>query len=98
MCIKVEMHRNVVWFVKHECSAKERDAFYECLDRVRGDPIGLSEAITEPALSRYMLRFFRFERCIAIFETNRARDRIRVRECQRLLPRDEGKQEPNVHP
>lgn len=91
MRIKVELHRDVVWFVKHECSSEERAAFYECLDRVRGDPIGHSEAIADPRLSRYMLRFFRFERCVAIFETNRARDRIRVRECRRLLPRDEGK-------
>lgn len=91
MFIEVEIHRNVLLFLKHECSSEERAAFYECLDRVRGDPIGLSEAITKPALSRYMLRFFRFAGCIAIFETNRARDRIRVRECQRLLPRDEGK-------
>lgn len=91
MFIEVEIHRNVLFFLKYECSSEERAAFNECLGRVRGDLIGLSEAITDPTLSRYMLRFFRFARCIAIFETNRARDRIRVRKCQRLLPRDEGK-------
>lgn len=101
MRIKVELHREVIWFIRHEAGVTEVRAFYEQLWKVSTDPISLiehSEAAHQPEKSRYMLRFFRFERCIAIFETNRARDRIRVRECRRLLPRDEGKQKPNVHP
>lgn len=101
MRIKVELHREVTWFIRQEAGVTEVRAFYEQLWKVSADPVSLiehSEAAHQPKKSRYMLRFFRFERCIAIFETNRARDRIRVRECQRLLPRDEGKQKPNVHP
>ena len=84
---KMELHREVAWFVRHQCNDKEVDAFYEALDRVRDDPIGASEAMADADLSRYMLRFFRFENCIAIFETNRSRDRLRVRQCRRLPPK-----------
>ena len=100
MRIKVELHREVIWFIRHEATVTEVRAFYEQLWKLSADPVSLiehSEAAHQPKKSRYMLRFFRFESCIAIFETNRARDRIRVRECQRLLPREAGKQEPNVH-
>ncbi|MCH7592340.1 MAG: hypothetical protein IH989_06140 [Planctomycetes bacterium] len=90
MRIKVELHREVVGFVRHDADESEIKAFYEALDRLAADPVALienSEPVRRPGVSRYMLRFFRFGRCIAIFETNRARDRIRVRECQRIPPK-----------
>ena len=90
MRIKVDLHRDVVWFIRHKCNREEQDAFYRELERVRADPVALiehSEAIRDPEISRYMLRFFRFAECMAIFETNRKRDRIRVRQCRRISPR-----------
>ena len=86
MRIKVELHREVVRFIRHEASAGEVEAFYQQLERLTADPAVLienSEAIHDPQASRYMLRFFRFMDCMAIVETNRARDRIFVRQCQR---------------
>lgn len=88
MRIKVELHREVVWHIKHEFTAEERGGFYEQLERLRSDPVALienSEAIHDPEADRYMLRFFRFRDWIAIFEMNRARDRILVRQCRRLV-------------
>lgn len=100
MRIKVELHRTVLWFLRHEASTGEIEVFYQRLGQLTTDPVALiehSEAIHDPEASRYMLRFFRFEGCIAVFETNRARDRILVRQCQRLpqqrpgnRPRDDG--------
>lgn len=90
MRIKVELHREVVHFVRHEADDGEIKAFYEALDRLAADAVALiehSEPVRRPGISRYMLRFFRFGRCIAIFETNRARDRIRVRLCERVPPK-----------
>ena len=87
MRIKVELQREVVWFLKRECTTEERNAFYQQLEKLRSDPVALienSEAIHCPQQSRYMLRFFRFERCMAVFEMNRGRDRIRVRQCRRI--------------
>lgn len=95
MRIKVELHRQVVRFVRHDANEDEANAFHEALHRLAADPVALienSEPLNCPGVSRYMLRFFRFGRCIAIFETNRARDRIRVRECQRIPPKRRGKQ------
>ena len=87
MRIKVELDREVLWFVRRQCSKAEQDAFYAALDRVFADPVAMirgSEGHYDPELSRYMERFFRFGDCIAIFETNRGRDRARVRKCQRV--------------
>ena len=92
MRIKVELHRDVVWFVRHRCNDDEVDAFYEKLEKLRAEPIENSEAVSDRRLSRYMLRFFRFKQNIAIFEYNPARNRIRIRKCRRLRPqpRDRG--------
>ncbi len=90
MRIRVELHRHVVWYIKHECTAEERGAFYEELEKLRADPVALidkSEAIYDPQASRYMLRFFRFKENIAIFETNRTREQIFVRQCRRFAPK-----------
>ena len=83
---KVGLHREAIWFLRHSAKQEEREAFYAQLGRVRQSAPALienSEAIHDPKLSRYMLRFFRFANCIAVFETNRERTLIRVRACQR---------------
>lgn len=90
MRIKVELHRDARWALKRECTEEERKAFYEQLEKLRSSPVALienSEPIHDPEASRYMLRFFRFEDWIAIFQTSRLRDRILVRQCQRVPPK-----------
>ncbi len=85
--LDVQLHRDVEFFLKFRCTKEEANAFFQTLNGVRSssvEAISHSEAIHDPEASRYMLRFFRFEGCIAVFETNRARDRILVRQCQRL--------------
>jgi hypothetical protein len=84
MHFKVELHRDVVWHIRHRCDRDEVDAFYEGLERLRSDPIENSEAIADPELSRYMLRFFRFKGNLAIFELDPGRNRVVIRQCRRL--------------
>lgn len=82
----MELHPDVVWFIKHRCNRDEVDAFYRQLEALRREPIRNSEAIAEPRLSRYMLRFFRFTTSLAVFHYDAAKDRIRVLECRRVKP------------
>ena len=89
MRVKVELHREVVRFIRHHCSDDEVDAFYERLESIRTEPIEHSEPVADPRLSRYMLRFFRFGRNMAIFQYRPATGRpptgrIIVRQCRRL--------------
>ena len=87
MRIKVELRREVIWFLRHSANQEEREAFTAQLNRLREDASALienSEPRRDPKVSRYMLRFFRFANCIAVFETNRERTLIRVRACQRV--------------
>ena len=84
MVRKVELHRRVLWFVKYRCTPAEQDAFWDRLRRVVADPLRNSEHRSDPRLSRYMLRMFRFAGCLAIFEYKPAADRIKVLECRRL--------------
>ena len=94
MYFKVELHRDVVWFLRHECTDAGREAFSERLKELRSDPIGTSEALADPQMSRYMLRFFRFGGNLAIFEFDRARERIRVRQCRKLCRKRKAPEEP----
>ncbi len=87
MRIKVELHRDVVWFLRQRCTDGEVDAFYDMLERLRTEPIANSEAVADPQLSRYMLRFCRFKQNLAIFRYDASRDRIRVLECRRRQPK-----------
>lgn len=87
MRIKVELHREVRWFLKRECTAEECAAFYEQLESICSDPISLianSEPVHDPGASRYMMRAFRFADNLAVFQMNRSRDRILIRQCQRV--------------
>ena len=96
MRLRADLHRDVVWYIRRRCSAAEVDAFYGHLEEVRTKPIANSEAVADPGLSRYMLRFFRFADCIAIFQYRPAEDRIIVRQCRRIRPRRRKK--PNAGP
>ncbi len=87
MRIKVELHAEVVWFIRHRCNDSEVDAFYEQLEKLRSEPIENSEPMADPDLSAYMLRFFRFRLNLALFEYDPARNRIRVLECRRIPPK-----------
>lgn len=98
MHVKVELHRDVVWFVRRRCNDDEVKAFYEQLERVRTDPIENSEATVDPDLSRYMLRFFRFKENIAVFEFDPGRDRVVIRQCRRLRGKPKRRGDPKEGP
>ena len=86
------MHRDVVWLIRRHCTDQEVDAFYDGLEKLQREPIENSEATRDPRLSRYMLRFFRFGRNIAVFEYDPGKNRIRVLQCRKLRakPRQRG--------
>ncbi|MEE9295414.1 MAG: hypothetical protein V3W34_10695 [Phycisphaerae bacterium] len=92
MPIKVELHPDVEWFLRHRCNENEVDAFYERLEAIRTAPIQNSEALVDPKISQYVLRGFRFGVNIAAFEYDAAMNRIRVLVCRTSLPRKRGKQ------
>jgi hypothetical protein len=87
MLLKVDLHPDVVWFVQQRCTGAEQQAFYAALQATRTEPVGSSEAILDPGLSRYMLRFFRFANCLAVFHYDPARGSIKVLECRRMQPK-----------
>jgi len=82
MRIKVELRREVVRYVRHQCSLGERTEFFEQLERIKLDPITNSEATVDLELSRYILRFFRFGQKIAVFQFDPANDRVVIRLCR----------------
>jgi hypothetical protein len=83
MRFKVELHKDVVRFLKRECPVEAVAEFQRALERLRSDPIGLSEAVSDPKVSRYILRYFRFANYIALFEFDPHKDRIIVRICRK---------------
>ena len=90
MRVEAVLHPNVAWDLKHRFTRAEVDEFYEQLHLVRRGPLRHSEPITEPAKSRYMLRFFRFGKGIekiAVFEYDIARSCITVLKCRLSRPR-----------
>jgi hypothetical protein len=90
MRIKVELHPAVVKFIRRDCNERERDAFYEMLERLRQEPIKNSEFIYDPRLSRHALRFARFGMYMAIFQYDIAKQKIRVRICRKAQQALEG--------
>lgn len=84
---KVELHSDVVWFVRHRCTEREKGKFYAVLEAVRNEPIANSEAIIDPRIRPHVLRSFRFGTNIAVFEWDPAKNRIRVLECRKSRPR-----------
>lgn len=94
MRTKVELHPDVVWFVRRQCSEAEPGSFYGELEKVRRDPIENSEHFRDPNLSRYMLRCFRFARIMAVFKHYPAKNLIRVLECRRIRPKQRRRENP----
>ena len=71
-------------------SEDERDSFVARVEQVRAEPIKRSEGLHDPAISKYMLRFFRFgsnDRWLAVFAFDAHKNRIRVIECRLSRPR-----------
>ncbi|HRX85070.1 MAG TPA: hypothetical protein P5572_08635 [Phycisphaerae bacterium] len=88
MRCKVELRDKAASFLRHNCTDAEVNAFYETLQRVRADPFEYSVALSDPSVSRYMLRCFRFGVTgMAVIQFNPARELVRVIECRRLPPR-----------
>jgi len=85
MAIKMELHPDVDYYVKHRCNQEEQTKFFKQLGLIRTEPVRHSEATVDAKLSRYVLRFFRFGDNIAIFEFDAGHSRVRVLECHRLL-------------
>lgn len=106
MPAEVELHPDVVSFVRYRCSREEQDEFRKKLIWIRAKPIARSELYAESKKWRFALRCFRFGRGvekIAIFacDTTRERTRIRVLECRLGKPRrlrDEAKPDESSAP
>lgn len=86
MRFKVELRKEAVWFIKHECSAGDRAAFFDELEKQKSDPISNSEPSYDPTIKRYMLRQFPFGPHWAIFEIQPAAEKIIVRACKKRRP------------
>lgn len=84
MRFKVELHKEVGRYIRQECLEPDRREFYAGLERIRTDPIANSEALAETEISRYVLRYFRFGRHIAIFQFDPLRDGVIVQVCRRF--------------
>jgi hypothetical protein len=83
MRFKVELRKEVVQYLRRECHDAERREFYQRLEAFRSDPLTDTEPTVDVRLSRYVLRFFRFGRHLAVFQWDAARELIVVRECRR---------------
>lgn len=94
----VELHPEVVSFLKRRCTYAERTAFYLKLEEVRQQPIENSEPTRDEKLSRFMLRFFRFAGIMAVFKFDPARNRLRVYQCRRITPGRRRNDEPRDDP
>ena len=79
----VEFDPDVVWLIRHVLSPSERDDFHDALDAIRAEPIGRSEAIQDPRLSPYMLRYVEFVGWMIVFEYAPAEGKIRILECRK---------------
>ena len=84
MSFRLELDRDVVWFIRHVCSPDEVQQFYDWLNRLRNDPFTDTESCTDRTLSRYALRLFRFGRNIGVFRIDLSKETIRVRQCRRF--------------
>ena len=89
MCVKVELHSEVLMYLR-ELPEADRDDFVVRLNRVREAPIKRSTRHTDIEIRRHDLRRFEFGRGVArtaIFEFDRIESRIRVLRCRFLRPR-----------
>ena len=89
--LKVDMHKEVLRFLRHECSAADRESFQKGLEAVRTLPIESSGPYHDPEIRPHMLRYFRFGQNRAIFEYHPAKDLIVIWECRK---RDQQRRKP----
>ncbi len=90
MRVKVELHPNVAWSLRHQFTREEVDEFYKRLHQLREAPLRHSEPTADPAKGGQALRFFRFGKGvekIAVFKYDIARNRITVMECRPFKPK-----------
>ena len=89
MRIKVELHRDVAYELRHQFTKEDRRDFYANLRLLEYEPIKHSEFFFDAEVSRYALRKFRFgkgpER-IAIFDYDVVGSRIQVIKCRYSKP------------
>lgn len=93
--LRVELHKDVVGFLRVEATRREVDAFYNALQDARRDPSKHSFPVSDAALSRYLLRAFRFATCLAVFRLDAGRGRLRVLQCRRIPPSQQFASEPD---
>lgn len=84
MRFKVELHKDVVWFIRRGCAADEAKEFYAWLERLRDDPIAGTEVFVDKKLAPYALRYFRFGRNIGVFRLDAVRQKVIVRQCRKF--------------
>ena len=84
MRFKVELHKDVNWFVRRECSVDEAKEFYAWLERLRGDPITDTEVVVDRELAPYTFRSFRFGRNLGVFRLDPVRQEVLVRQCRKF--------------
>ena len=93
MPIKVGLSDEVKLFLETECFPEELEAFKVCVRLVVKDPIEYSQPYTGPTNAPYMLRWFRFGGCWAMFEYwwtgDVNTDRIQFTVCRRRRPQTE---------
>lgn len=95
MRFEVELHPDLARILKsYRWPPEEVEAFFARLNEVCDDPIGQSEHVSEPDISRYILRFFRFgvrAEKIAIFGLDSLKAKIRVIKCRPLRGKQGGR-------
>ena len=87
MHARAELHPDVVWELRHTCTAAEVADFFKQLDHVCSDPVRHSELFHDAAVSRYVLRRFSFGTAvekIAIFHYDG--NVVRVLRCRPAKP------------
>ena len=97
MRFKVELHRDVGWFIRHYCSADEAREFYGWLERLRDDPVTDTHPMIDEDVAPYVLRFFRFGQNIGIFRLDAVHQEVMVRQCRRFRgDRTRGRHKPGT--
>lgn len=89
MDIAVELYPEVEAWLRQQRDNDLIDSFYRRLNVPQKEPLKCSEAVSDPTLSRYMLRLFAFGKrgdYLAVFRYDLGKSRIRVLECRRLKP------------
>ena len=88
MRANAEVYQKAAWYLRHECTASDREDFYRQIEWVCDDPVGRSRMLFDPEASRYVERWFAFGRGverIAIFRYDG--NVVKVSRCRLSKPR-----------